>query len=260
MLGSYLLEIKRRKAEIQVYLSGVIHRVKRKSRFVIFGPGRSGSTLLVKLINSNSEVFCDMEELRLPRLFPLKYIDYRSKSDVSSKPVYGFKMQHNHLALQGLKNEEAVIKYFRENDWKFIFLWRKNILRQALSLEIARERGVWFVSDPNKGLDTVTISPHKLLSLMTQINNSHDIYRSLLQTSKYLELVYEDDLFDIVRQKVAMTKIAVFLDVYDEFEISPDIRKTVGRNLSASVKNWSEIDAYLKKSQFSELLNETHAV
>ncbi len=256
MLGRLLLETRRRYSEIKVYISGTLNKIERETRFVIFGPGRSGSTLLVKLINSNPAVYCDMEELGIPRLLPLTYLDCRSHSNVSIKSVYGFKMQHNHLELQNLSNEKAVIDGFLKNNWKFIFLWRRNLLRQALSLQIARERGVWFTNDTSKQLDKVIVDPGRLLELVKQIDNSHKIYRSLLRTTDYLELNYEDDLFDESRQRRSMSKIAVFLNIGDDFSINPDIKKTVGINMLNSVSNWEEISMAFEESEFSELLTE----
>ena len=47
---------------------------KPPTKFVIFGRGRSGSTLLVSLLNSNPDIHCDGEILSRKKLFPEKVI------------------------------------------------------------------------------------------------------------------------------------------------------------------------------------------
>ena len=64
-------------------------------RFVIYGQGRSGSSVLLDLIGSHPDVYCESEifnEKVAARL--LKPWDYlHARADLSPKPAYGCKMK-----------------------------------------------------------------------------------------------------------------------------------------------------------------------
>ncbi len=59
-------------------------------KFVIFGSGRSGSTLLTKLLDKHSQIECYGEILRRKMLFPGSYIERCSQT--AQKPIFGFKL------------------------------------------------------------------------------------------------------------------------------------------------------------------------
>ena len=61
-----------------------------ESKFVLFGGGRNGSTLLVSLLNSHPDIYCDGEILVGKLRSPFKHIKRRMQS--SPKSIYGFKL------------------------------------------------------------------------------------------------------------------------------------------------------------------------
>jgi LPS sulfotransferase NodH len=256
MIGRAKLLAGRKYLELCVYKSGYFNAQIRAKKFVIFGPGRSGSTLLVKLLNTNEDIYCDMEELRFKRWFPEKYIESRSRSNVSSKPIYGFKVQHNHLALNELRNEKNFIDHLYNSEWKFIFLWRKNFFRQAISLALARQREVWFVTEEEHRKKNVDIDIDPFILLLDQIANSHQVYRTLLKNVDFLELTYEDDLLNTNLQTKALAKIANFINAKEGFSVETDMKKTIGNNISEGVSNWSELLNSVRETRHAEMIQE----
>lgn len=67
-----------------------------KTRFVIFGQGRSGSQLLCDLLDSHSQIRWDKEILSQPTLRPYQLILNRAL--LSSCNAYGFKVKIDQLA------------------------------------------------------------------------------------------------------------------------------------------------------------------
>lgn len=59
-------------------------------KFILFGRGRTGSTLLTDPLNSSNEVACDKEIFNRPVAFPQTYLKSREK--LFHKPIYGFKL------------------------------------------------------------------------------------------------------------------------------------------------------------------------
>ena len=74
--------------------------------------GRSGSTLLVSLLDSHSQIFCDNEIYHRKVFAPWKYLRLRSR--MGGKPVYGFKLLTYHLGLTLGMEKSQFNDYLRE--------------------------------------------------------------------------------------------------------------------------------------------------
>ena len=61
-----------------------------KKKFIIFGWGRSGSILLVSLLDSHNKIHCDGEILHNPVLSP--HLQIKLCASRCHKPIYGFKL------------------------------------------------------------------------------------------------------------------------------------------------------------------------
>ena len=109
------------------------------NKFVIFGRGRSGSTLLVNLLNNHNKIHCDGEIMHDHLLFPRLYIDL-SASRYQSR-VYGFKLLSYQLKdVQQIYDPEKFLLSLYESGYKFIYLTRRNLLAHALSNINARQK------------------------------------------------------------------------------------------------------------------------
>ena len=119
------------------------------TKFVIYGQSRSGSTLLVELINTHPDVQCDGELfnedaarignrvlLSLVRTFPIPYLLHRRRR--AAVKAYGFKLLFYHLP-----RTRQVMKILALTGWKFVHVYRKNIARQSLSNIVAETTQRW---------------------------------------------------------------------------------------------------------------------
>ena len=117
-----------------------------RQKFVIFGQGKSGSTLLTTLFNSHPEIHCDQEILFNPVKFPKLFVRARCRAAV--KPVYGFKVKIYQLngmtwtsPRQSISDPSTFLRYFQQRGWKIIYLRRENLLRTEISNNIRWARG-----------------------------------------------------------------------------------------------------------------------
>ena len=182
--------------EVKLHLKSKINSTyEPKNKFVIFSTGRSGSTLLVNLLNTNHQVQCVGELLRSRNLAPHKAINLTEK--MCPKEVFGFKLlTYQLLELQStVTDKKGFLAQLVEDDYQIIYLERTNSLLQALSVLYAMQRNVWHSKNDAKIKHTkITLDPDKLATMIYECEQFKIKERSLLQGLPYLYLNYENDL------------------------------------------------------------------
>lgn len=119
-------------------------------KFVLIGAPRTGSTLLVQLLNSSPAVKCHYElfnprELRLDgvdrsaemgerNVNPMGFLE-KVMSESNAK-AFGFKIFDGH-------NEDLMQELIRRDDWKKLVLNRRNFLSIYSSRLISQKKAVW---------------------------------------------------------------------------------------------------------------------
>ena len=237
---------------VSVYLLGSVLRKGPESKYLVFGPGRSGSTLLANIMGTHPDILGDKEALAHKRPFPSYYVECKARLAARQHAVYGFKMQHNHLEVQGVTDEQAFIDRFSQNGWRHIFLYRENYVRQAISLLTARARDVWHIDNTNPKPRKVIIDPDAVLDQSVAIERSHGIYRRLLNGKSFLEITYENDLIDTAAQHKTCQKLADHLGVDNRFSVDVGLKKTVSGDLSETIENFSEVREKLAGTRFEQ--------
>jgi hypothetical protein len=107
-------------------------------RLVIFGSGRTGSSLLMDLLNSHPEIECEDEIPSHRVLSARRFLDARAA--LSRRPVFGFKLKLHHLTTQGITDPAAFLGRLHAGGCRIVHLTRRDRLRQALSSAVARQR------------------------------------------------------------------------------------------------------------------------
>jgi len=149
--------------------AGIISSHTDYTPFIIFGHGRTGSTMLVSMLQSHEQCICHSELLHphSPKWFyeHLNYL-YRGKStrdsgassflknhvfDEKGKCIsaVGFKLLYCNLSIGegssiSSNNElENLIKYIKHIGSKVIHIKRKNKLKRYVSMKLAEKRKKW---------------------------------------------------------------------------------------------------------------------
>ena len=115
-----------------------------QNKFIIFSTGRTGSTLLVDLLNSNVDIFCDGEILKHRFLAPLNVLNIHSQK--ANKKIYGFKLLTHHIKdiqWSARRDSTAFLQKLVDDGYKIIYLERKHRLNQSLSMMYAILRNDW---------------------------------------------------------------------------------------------------------------------
>lgn len=245
--------------ELQTYLQFLI-RPKRTpaKKFIIFGTGRSGSTLLVSLMDSNSHIFCDNEIYHRKVMFPKTYREARAK--LANKEVYGFKLLMYHISLKlGIPNEKFgdYLQSLVDDGYQIIHLRRHNVVRQALSNVYARHRGQ-FHSNSTVGKKTdqkMVVQLAELERWIRDIEEQAHWELELLRDIPHLSLSYEADLETQSAHGQTLKRVSQFLGVTVE---PPEtaLKKVTPKSLDSFIVNHQEVLALLDRYGWGHYLED----
>lgn len=218
------------------------------TKFIIFGTGRSGSTLLVTLMDSNSHIFCDNEIYHRPVMFPKRYRTTRAR--LANTDVYGFKLLMYHISLKlGVKNEDfgPYLQGLTDEGYKIIHLRRHNIVRQAFSNLYARHRGQ-FHSNSTVGKKTdnkMVVDLKELEKWIRNIDSQAQWEEQLLNGIPHLALGYEKDLEDRTAHAATLGRVSEFLGTKVE-PPATELRKVTPKSLESFIENHVEVLEFLR--------------
>lgn len=225
----------------------------KKARFVIFGLGRSGSTLLKQLLDSHPEITCEGELLnvadkyvtnsllrKLIYKFPSQFFSLRSM--LTTKPVYGFTL----LFYQYSPPAKLIGKLVKKN-WKLIRIYRENSLDQSLSHLVAEQTKRWHRFEREEiQISKLIISPEELINRLKIVNNNKVTETKLLEDFAHFKVVYEDDLKNEGDRPETTRKIFEYLGV-SPAPVSASIQKTYCRPYSEIIENYEELIKLVEK-------------
>jgi LPS sulfotransferase NodH len=236
---------------------------KTNKKFVIFGQSRSGSTLLLELINAHPDINCEGELfnkiyryvnpkwfLLMLRRFPVLYINHRLKK--SDSPVYGFK-----LFFFQVNDPEKLLKQLNRRGWKFIWIRREDILAQSLSNILALETNHWHRrKNENARQKTLTIPPERLLKVLKNRTRWKIKEQKMIENYDHLPVVYERDLKNKEKWQETLDKVFRYIGV-EPVSVKTNLEKTDVRPYSERIENYDELIETMKNSQFAHLLENT---
>jgi LPS sulfotransferase NodH len=229
---------------------------KQTKKFVVFCRGRSGSNLLVSLLNNCPEVHCDYELLFSRRLFPGFFI--RARVLLARSNVYGFKLLSAHLRpnRQPIGNPSDFLRKLDGSGFQFIYLIRENVLRTALSEIYAYKRQIWhhYSDRENPEVVPIQIKGEELVRTLKQCEEDHAFEHELLTEIPHLRIRYETDLENSDAQARTLQRVAEFLNIAPGTPSTPFVRVTP-QTVSDFVSNLASLRAELTGSPYEKYLS-----
>lgn len=229
---------------------------KPEKKFVIFGKGRSGSTLLVSLLNSNPDVFCDGEILNRKMSNPIGHLHRMARRE--SHPIYGFKLLSYQVMFThtNIKDKHGFMEKLHNDGFHIIYLRRDNILRYALSILYARFRMQWHHEKGSGEIkrEKMTVDIKELFRLMEDSIRDEKFERDVLSGLPHEEVVYERDLEDNTRHADTVKRLCSFLGIrYTEPETN--LMKITTKDLDGFIENADELRESLQGTPFEKYLD-----
>ncbi|MEX0874356.1 MAG: hypothetical protein WD646_13060 [Actinomycetota bacterium] len=253
---------------------GLLHRLRRDARsyaanvlparvvpFCIVTNGRSGSSLLVDLLDSQPRIWCDEELFSVWRDMPRLYVRGRLHgARYRGYQAYGFKLNTLGLAEQFLSTSPKggpvrLLRHLAADGFAFIHLRRRNLLRQAISALRAEEgRFHYRTSDeiPTKRLE---IDVPTVLGLMTRFEVHDAGLATIYEAVPHATFWYEDDLADPERQHATVEAVCKLLGL-PVHPSSTELRKVGGSPLEQEVANFDELTASVRITRFARFLDD----
>ncbi|HEY9809667.1 MAG TPA: tetratricopeptide repeat protein [Halomicronema sp.] len=194
---------------------------KHLSKFIIFAQARTGSTTLAAILNVHPKInisfepFCTEENVGIS--FSKNYLKDSQQVEFLPKQSEFFHWVHQypisvlknvleeiHKKFNGIKHLSYSLPYqinqslLSQPEYKVIFLTRRNLLQQVVSINISQQSGEWVTNKQKvKEAQYVSIDLHNLKNELTKHQQEIKTYKAELQKTdrNFLEIYYED-IFD----------------------------------------------------------------
>jgi len=187
----------------------------------------------------------------------LKYlnsISCKSTGCVTLDVKYNFLMGALVPGESGVNRRPFLLHLFRKNDIKVIHLVRKDVLATYVSSLLSVQNQVWATEDLNR-LKTrqVEVPLANLLELLRSRVEEQTYYSELLKDVA-LEITYEEMIVNGEFSMHVMKQVANRLGVKQQFDLTPKLKK-IAPPKSESIKNFNEVSALLKGTEFEQYLS-----
>lgn len=221
--------------------------------FVIFAQGRTGSTLLVDLMNSHDGVQCDGEIFGWPVRFPDAWL----KAHRQRWPDlhYGFKVKPYQLSIDQGLDPVAWVRRVHERGWKLIYLSRRNVLRHALSNMVAEQVGFTFRGVRPADSAGITVDPEMLLGAMSVREEQREVEYAALAGVPHVSVCYEDDLLKPERHQATLDRLSDALGL-PRARARAEVRRITSDDLRTTIANYDEVASAVGSTRWAPLLKE----
>jgi LPS sulfotransferase NodH len=236
----------------RAYVEGVLSRGTGQPRFLILTSGRSGSELLVTLLNSHPQISCDGELLLNRRLSPERFIEGRAaRARRGGKVAYGIKVLPAHVHdTQDIPDSGEWVRKLAANGWTLIRLRRANRLHQALSSVRANHTDWHFRAGEVGAFQPMHVDPMEVMGTMYAIEWVEHQIAELLGGVDHLSLCYEKDLESPAAQQATVARICTRLGIAPA-PTSSDLVRVNPRRTQDMITNYDELVAELQRNRFA---------
>lgn len=228
-------------------------------RFVIVTPGRSGSELLVDLLDSQPRIVCDREILNERRLAPERFVGGRAaKAGMGGAEAYGFKLFCGHFGYQPMRQGDNLVRRLHDQGYEVILLRRENRVAQALSAAIARQTRWHRRQEDGGGFTPIAVDPVEVVVHAFLFEESDAFLETVVADLPHLRFTYEDDLTEPAAQQATVDRICARLGLAAAPATSDLVRLTP-RRLGDKVANFDEVARILRTTRFARWLDDVQS-
>ena len=244
------------------YFRGITNNNLPSNKFIILGMQRTGSSLLGEIAASNPDVYWDREKFNPRYAAPLTFL--QGISSESSKSCYGVKVFSDlFFSHDSCISLEKFLEKIHKNNWKIIAIFRKNSLRQAVSLLKANYKLTNFYQLNNhksqekqaKNKQKLTIQPQMLIDYIKKIEEYKQIQLKATAKVNCLNIVYENDLETEQKIKTTSEKVFEYLGLTQPSKLNIFLSKQSNPDLFGQFANKEELITRVTNSEYSRYLN-----
>ncbi len=226
-----------------------------QTRFVVLAQSRSGTHLILDLLNSHPDIQCDKDVFKyhLPKLLSYqRYFHNRSRN--SGALCYGFVMHPTRIPKLNDIESDTFLYRLHNAGWKLIYLKRRNILRQAVSWEIAKSSQVWHVSKSERTQAKHHINCQDLIRRIRLREIDLEREKLYLQGVPFIELVYERDLLHRDQHQTTLNRLFAHLGL-PPHPVDNNLSRTGSDLLQDLIENYSEVEQVVIAAGYGHCLS-----
>jgi LPS sulfotransferase NodH len=225
-------------------------------RICIVTNGRTGSELLVDLLNGHPRMLCEGEILGTPRRDPFRFV--RGRTIIARRrqhvDAYGFKINVHYLALANRRwTMPTLIEALVRDGFGIVRLRRENLLRQAISTMRAGPTRTFHVTEAVRSVP-LHVDPINVLSVMRQFESSDEFLDKLLAKVETVEVTYEDDIEPEGRRDATLSRVFTLAGLEPATVPRSALKQTTPRSLTDAVENHQEIRTFLTGTRYEQYL------
>ncbi len=241
-------------------LLGPFCRRFRKKRIVMFHAGRSGSSVLGLMLGANRQIFWAGEILKERKV--AQYKDHHAKFDFRElirsneagtlRKCYGFEMKYAHMRELGISKAQFLTAILDLGYSHFIVLTRKNFLRNATSMMVAKTSGRYHLGiHRSTQMVQVRLDTNELIKNFDEYGTDIAEMEEFLSKRQCLSLNYEDDVEQ--DPAIAYSKICHFLKV-PFYAVAPKLQRINPYPLDQMIINFEEVAKTLQGTKYEWML------
>jgi LPS sulfotransferase NodH len=243
-------------------------------RFVVVGIARTGSTLLVNLLNAHSRVLAFGELFRSPDAIGWDTAPFNTSRSAKVLALYradpaafinecvfhrwprrygavGFKLFYYHARQLP---HSRVWDYLAANpDIRILHIKRKNILKQYYSLELAHKTNVWVSKAPTDEQPPLRLEVDACRRHFAWVRNLEDECAAFFRAHQTRDIYYEDLSADIESE---MKGVQDFLGLKHE-QLSVKTVRQRRKPLSQAIINYAELKHAFEATPWAEFFEDT---
>lgn len=246
-------------------------------RFVILGTQRTGTILLMGLLDSHPEIACtgelfqhkaDMVQYSLPRYRlhvtsslkeRIRYLISQSSSiesylddvfTVLDAPAMGFKLMLDQAVLF-----PAVLDYLQAHGFKIVRIVRHNLLKTYISRIRARQTGVYLSTG---SLETVLlhVPVDSLVEKLAELEKEQRTLQSLLSRLALDSVTVSYESIASQSRESEVGRILSFLSVDPDIRLEPRSTKITPDDLGQVIDNYEEVVTALSDTAYRQFLDQ----
>lgn len=255
-LGGILLEAHSTGQALQRHLKRI---PKPEHRFILFGRGRSGSTLLVSMLDNHPAMTCAGEVLRFRTLNPTAHLN--RVLDNGGRPVSGAKLlSYQMRSIHNMPPETDFLRRLADDGVTIIYLLRENLVRHAVSNIYARTQRVYHVTNGStpQARPKITLTAAQISSWIDGSARLGDYEQSVLRNVPHLKLTYETNLATPAAREATWTNL---LSVFGQNPqpLRTTLQKVTADDLRQVIENYDEVMSELSNTPYARYLPDISA-
>lgn len=220
--------------------------------FVLYGRPRSGTTLVVKLLNQLPGVTCDGELLNGFLFSPVGLMSRLPKRARPGVKAYGMKiLSYQLMEIQRVHHPLAFFDSLASRGYSVIHFTR-NTWDQTLSLLKAHESGVYFSKSLN-GSQTLRLDPERFFELLKWNEGMLEYEKAVMAHVDHFSLSYDRDLKESTQHQKTIDALSTFLGTASA-PVNATMKRTGGDRGLQKVENLDEVIEHVRQTELAHLV------